>query len=137
MASRLTPKTVAGNIVKRADPTNSGADGVFSRAFLLSRLATDLHRWLWQELRLIAPHGAAAWQSKLLEEFAKRSNLYAPHESGMNFSDLEADLEVEIDDLDLWLGSSPFTGYDLCTSNSEGVFKLCRFERVGLWEAQI
>ncbi len=128
------PATAAGRIFGLAEDRRSGAKGVFSRAFLLLRLATALLREQWKDIRKRSASGAAAWQRQWLVEFASHAHvdLTSPQ---MDFHDLENDHEDALDEINTWLAANAFNANSLWQNASGPLREICRLERIALWAA--
>jgi hypothetical protein len=90
---------------------------------------------LWAKIRPISPGGTAAWQEALLKEYAIHSHLIDSGTAGVNYADLEADIEVAVNDVAAWQGLHAFSGFVLWRDMAEPLRELCLFERVALWES--
>lgn len=109
---RLAPNLPGFRVVENADASHRDAVGVFSRAFLLLRLATVMHHWYWQQVRQISPN-AATWQSDLLSIQARHANLDTMPPLFQDYFDLLQDAQDAVENLSNWHGGTPFTGHKL------------------------
>jgi hypothetical protein len=138
------PHTSAGKILQLADTTNTETVGVFSRAFLLLRLASALVRRQWQKMQRVAAtrttsRGLIDWQEKLLASYALYSNLWDGSSRLNNYDILDADREWAQEQLDVWIRthrSSPAMMWK-DSSIPSSLFQLCRLERVAVMAASL
>jgi hypothetical protein len=126
-------RTAGGLILKRARRSNRNVDGVFSRAYLLLRLATTMQRSLWNYIRITSPRGEAGWQSTLLAQFARYSHLTSLSEVPTSYTDFQEDQQAAIDDTAGWLAANPFSSYELWRNLGESLREVARLERIALW----
>lgn len=119
-----------GRLVISADMKNEGITGVFSRAFLLLRLASALLRYQWLETR--KRKTPQDWQDKLILDYVCHSLVSDGSSPTKDYSILGADQEQAISDVDEWLQSNlAFNPYIIWNDRTQALVNLCRFERAG------
>lgn len=120
----------ARSLVMRARKANEDFTGVFSRAFLLLRLASALLRLQWKETRL--RKAAQPWQDTLILDYVSHSLVCDHGVPTRDYTILRADQDEAIEQLDQWLTTkAPFNPYTMWIDQSKSLASLCRFERVG------
>lgn len=125
--------SIGGDVVRKADVSNADVSGVFSRAFLLLRLASALVRQQWEEIRVLSGGGKSAWQSVTLTAFGNWSNLWQTGAQPTDYGMLDEDRIEAEESLDNWLAANPqFVPFKMWREIPGAVVELCRFERVGL-----
>jgi hypothetical protein len=129
-ALRTAFRGQGGDLVTRAR-RNSDATGVFSRAFLLLRLASALVRLQWKEARLL--RSPQEWQDQLLVSYASQALLHDHKSPTKNYTIFAADQEQAIEEIDGWMSEnvSAFNPYTLWDKQSHSLVNLCKFERIG------
>ncbi len=119
-----------GNLVINAKMKNEGLKGVYSRGFLLLRLASALLRSQWEETR--RRRSPQDWQDRLILDYVVHALLCDSSSPSKDYTILFADQEEAIGEVDDWLGThSPFNPFEFWKQRSGSVVELCRFERSG------
>ncbi|HUI05739.1 MAG TPA: hypothetical protein VL486_01910 [Verrucomicrobiae bacterium] len=134
-AVKRAPLSSGGSLIAAADGINSEPIAVFSRAFLLLRLASALKRRFWMNVNGLVHGGVARWQGKLLHHYGEHSNLWERANAPTDFMQLDADRVTAEDDLDKWMKDNqekPFSPYRLWKEQGPALTELCRFERIGI-----
>lgn len=120
----------AGRLVMSAREGNEEFTGVFSRAFLLLRLASALLRLQWKETRLRKT--AQPWQDSLILDYVSHSLVCDHAFPTRDYTILRADQDEAIEQLNEWLtATTPFNPYTLWKDQPKALASLCRFERAG------
>jgi len=121
-----------GRIISSADPSNNSATGVFTRAFLLLRLATGLKRRNWALMRKQAPGGNAPWQLSLCKFYSEQTGLWDSATTPPALDQLGEDFAAACQDLDTSLSGTPFNGFQLWRKQTLAMIELTRLERLGV-----
>jgi len=131
MASlRAAFREQGGKVLRRAKKENVDVGAVFSRAFLLLRLASALLRLQWKETRLLK--SPQTWQEELLLSYVSHSVVHDKKSPKPSYTTFGADQESAIEEIDDWLkNNSPFNPFTLWDERSRSMINLCKFERVG------
>jgi hypothetical protein len=116
--------------LRRARKENVDLGAVFSRAFLLLRLASALLRLQWKETRLLK--SPQDWQEELLQNYISHSLVHDKESSSTSYTIFGADQEKAIEEIDDWMTKNPiFNPYTLWDERPHSLINLCKFERVG------
>lgn len=119
-----------GGLLRRARKENVDVGAVFSRAFLLLRLASALLRLQWKETRLLK--SPQDWQEELLLNYVSHSLVHDKKSPKTSYTTFGADQEKAIEEIDDWMTNNPtFNPYTLWDERPHSLVNLCKFERVG------
>jgi hypothetical protein len=119
-----------GKLILTARKKNREINGVFSRAFLLLRLASALLRRQWKETRLLKT--PQDWQDQLVLNYVNHSLAYDRAAAPRSYTTLAADQDLAMEDIEDWVAQNvPFDIHNLWKSQSPALVSLCRLERVG------
>lgn len=119
-----------GGLLGRAKKQNVDVGAVFSRGFLLLRLASALLRLQWKETRLLK--SPQEWQEQLLAKYASHSLLRDQSFAISNYTTFGADQEKAVEEVDEWMTAHQiFNPYAFWDEKPQSLVNLCRFERVG------
>jgi hypothetical protein len=119
-----------GTLLRRARKEHVDVGAVFSRAFLLLRLASALLRLQWKETRLLK--SPQDWQEQLLLSYVSHSLVHDKESPNTSYSTFGADQEKAIEEIDDWMNkNSAFNPYTLWDERPQSLVNLCKFERVG------
>jgi hypothetical protein len=122
------------SVITSAANNQRNATGVFSRAFLLLRLANSMHRWYWEQVRQLLPT-AQTWQADLINMQALHANLATAPGMIATYFDLAEDTRDAITEIETWRTGRHFTGHDLWSEMRSEICELCRLERVAIWSS--
>jgi hypothetical protein len=130
MSLRAAFREQGGSLMGRAKKHNKDVSAVFSRGFLLLRLASALLRLQWKQTRLLK--SPQDWQEQLLVKYVSHSLLHDQHSTITSYTTFGSDQERAIDEVDEWMTSnSTFNPYSLWNERPHSLVNLCKFERVG------
>ncbi len=135
---KKAPKTPGGKLISTADKTKKTLEGVFSRAFLLLRLASALKRKQWQQMRIRASGGVLNWHQIILANYGENTHLWDSSTRPTDYTTLDDDQSSAQDDMNNWLRTiTAFNPYFMWKQQQETLLKLCQFERVGIIAATL
>jgi hypothetical protein len=132
---KAAPQSQAGNVLAAASPNDHHPVAIFSRAFLLLRLASALKRRAWTRISSLVAGGVAEWQGKLLKDYGVNAHLWEKGTAPTQLADLDVDRGAADEDIDNWIGRNSkkaFSGFRLWDEQSQSLTKLCRFERIAI-----
>ncbi len=119
-----------GKLLMNAKSKNEEFRGVYSRSFLLLRLASALLRSQWEESR--RRRSPQVWQDRVILDYAVHALLCDTSSPSKDYTILFADQEEAIGEVDDWLTThAPFNPFELWKERAHSIVELCRFERTG------
>lgn len=135
---RKVPDSAGQQVLEHSAPSNSECTGVFSRALLLLRLASALHRKQWEQIQIYTPRGIADWQKVLLTNYGEHAQLWDSLAPPINFDQLDDELNDAQDSIQGWCRGNPgLNPYLLWKAESSSLLQLCRLERIAILAANV
>ena len=123
-------REAGGKLLLDAKSRNDGFKGVYSRSFLLLRLASALLRSQWRETR--RRRSPQEWQDRLILDYVVHALVCDSSNPSKDYTILFADQEDAIGKVDEWLTTHvPFNAFELWKQQAPSVLDLCKFERSG------